>query len=323
MTPTRSRSPFTRACVAAIAISASAALAVEPTTRPRPATTRATSRPAATRPVAATRPAKAAEPLRDAIAVLFREGTDAAHAGKPFPRSNYDYLAGRTDLPELRLIDALGQRQSPEPHVDAYVKLNLISAFDRFDPANANAAIRAYALGAPTLAVYPSADAHERQDWERKIGQMMNSEAVDKVNEAFEAANEKVAANNEIMLAYRDALRAKIVAGDDATSVKLFAAQLEDLAQRSALGINTDKSLTALIKQIDAWSARANRASLRQMQQAANEYAARKSPPIVFTKMTWNEKTRKARWGEREAALDDAKLKKLIDTLKEREEATK
>ena len=50
---------------------------------------------------------------------------------------------------------------------------------------------------------------------------------------------------------------------------------------------------------------------------------ASRALPIVYTKLTWNEKTRKARWGERDAALNAAKLKKLIDTLKSRAEATK
>lgn len=324
-----------RSAVATVMILTVGALAAEPPVRLPPSSRPVTARPApatkpaaASKPAAATRPAatrssRTADPVRDAVAMLFREATDAARAGKPFAHPEGDALAGRRDLPEPRAIEALAAQQSPDPRVDAYVKLNLLSAFDRFDPANANAAVRAYALGSPPLAIYPSADAHERQDWERKIGQVMSAEAVAKVNADYEAAIAKVAERNDLMLRYRDALRAKLAATDDPTWARIYAAQLEDLAQRSAIGIDTDKLLTPLVKQIEQWSAKAGRPAVRQMIASVNEYLSRKEPPIVFTKMTWNEKTRKARWGDREATLDQAKLKKLLETLKVREKDAK
>lgn len=288
-----------------------------------------TARPAATKPGTegtanrtATRPAsaRAPDPVRDAVVALFREGTDAAKSNKPFPRPDFDYLAGRTDVQQADIVKALGQQQSGNPRVDAYVKLNLLSAVpSTFSEENALAATRAYVLSGQSLRKLPSVDLHERQDWDRKVGQVNSADQVAQANAEFERATQAILDDDKIVIRYRDELRSKLASTDGPTMVKIFAAQLEDLSQRAQLGYETDDDLAALKKQIDKWAKKADRKDLATLARATSEYKYLTKAPTVYTKLSWSASSRKARWGSRAAALSASKLEAIIKDLEERD----
>lgn len=274
-----------------------------------------TSGPSATRPATApaTRPqpkVKEPDPLRVAINELSREAQSALQQRKPFPRAESDYFRPGHKIEATALLKVLDGPLHQNPRVDAYVKFQLLSAFESFSGDLALPALKAYVLGSPALIALPGVTQQEQQKWNQKALQAKQDD-VAKINEEWKATLAPYEEANGIILAYRDLMKSKIDAPPD-LKIKFLQASLEDLSQRGAAGFEITKPLNALAKTIAAWGATAKRAQIKEMLAALKEYTQRR-PPKMLEELRW--RGEKATWTTHEAGLNVNRIEKIRDEL--------
>lgn len=298
------------------------AAADEPATEPT--TTKSTTEPAsrpASRPAASGRrsaESKAAEEaLKTAILALTKEAQDTFRKKDTvLPRATSDYFKDKSPgIDQDSLLAVLNRSVSRDPRVDAYVKLQLLSAVERFDVEHAKPAIMAL-VGAPSLMPLPGLGQREQQEWDRK-SQNVKKDDIYKINDAFKAERAAGEAANAPMIAYRNALRDKISV-DEAMKPKLFQARVEELSQRAAAGFDTFAQWKDLAISIQTWSATAPKREIAAMGVFLKDYA-RRTGPTVYKELRWSSpkaRTQKAYWSDDPAVLNETRMKALIDALK-------
>jgi hypothetical protein len=287
---------------------ASSALAFQVTTAPA---TKPTTRPAATKPAPASRPAakaKEVDPLRAAMLELQREAQTALQQKKPFPREKSDYFQPGNPIEANALLKTLGSRINQSPRIDAYVKYQLLSAVEKFDGEQSLDALKAYVLGSPSLIALPGTTQQEQQKWTQKA-LTAKQDDVEAINKEWNETLAPFIEANAIIIAYRDAMKAKIEVPDELKH-KYFQAYLEDLSQRAAAGFEIDKELNAISKTIIAWGHLAKKSQINDMLGALKEYAARK-PPKFYEKLSWRAKDKEAYWTYHYAGLSVTKVEKI------------
>lgn len=296
-----------------IGVLACFALAFAQTTMP---STKPTTKPA-TSPT--TRPqvrVKEPDPLRVAITELSREAQAALAARKPFPRDQSDYFKPGHNVEPQALLGVLGGRLSQNPRVDAYVKYQLLSAFESFSGDLALPALKAYVLGAPPLIALPGVTQQEQQKWNQKAIQAKQDDVV-QINEEWKATLAPYVEANAIIISYRDLMKSRIHPPSDLQH-KFYQACLEDLAQRGAAGFEIDKPFNALSKQILVWAATAKRAPITDMLSALKEYSQRR-PPKMLEELRW--RNNKATWTTHDAGLNATKVRTLQEELEKAQKA--
>lgn len=278
-----------------------------PTTSP---TTRAATKPTTT---PATRPQakmKEPDPLRVAISELSREAQTALQQRKPFPRTESDYFKTGHKIEAQALLKTLAGPLNQNPRVDAYVKFQLLSAFESFSDDLALPALKAYVLGSPALIALPGVTHQEQQKWTQKALQAKQDD-VAKINEEWKAALAPYEEANTIILAYRDLMKSKIDAPLELKH-KFLQASLEDLSQRGAAGFEITKPVNALAKTITAWGATAKREQIKEMLAALKEYTQRR-PPKMLEELRW--RNEKATWTTHDAGVTVSRIEKIRDEL--------
>lgn len=296
--------------------------ATKPTTRhitTRPATTRAaTTRSVATKPTAHGKSpeAKASEDaIKSAVAALTKEAQDAfKKPGGTLPRSEPDYFKDHpATVDQDTLATAISKSISHDPRVDAYIKLQLISAVDKFDADHAKEAIDAY-VAAPALVPLNGVGPRDTQFWDRKA---MNAKKSDlpTINGEFRQQREQAEAANGPMIAYRNAIQTRITTNDE-LAPRLLQARVEDLSQRATAGFDTDSLFKTLSSDIEAWSALATKKQIQSMSSFLKEYSKRTGPK-VYEELRWSNrgKTGKPDWKDHDAVLDEKRMAKLLEAL--------
>lgn len=306
----------------------------EPATMPAtsPATTPATTAKASSKPSTgpaskpATRPGrrtaenKAAEDaIKSAIVALTKEAQDTfKKKDAELPRQTSDYFKGQSPgIDQDTLLAALNRSLSRDPRVDAYIKLQLLSAVDKFDAAHAKPAINAL-VGAPALLPMPGMGQREQQEWDRKSMNVKEPE-VRKINDEFKAKRAAGEAANAPQIAYRNALREKINV-DDAMRPKLLQARVEELSQRAAAGFDTFAAWKDLATAIQTWSATASKKDIVEMRLFLADYAKRKGTN-VYQELKWSRSERNphAYWKDYPAVLNENRMADLIKALQSAE----
>ena len=105
------------------------------------------------------------------------------------------------------MLDAIGRRIDVDPRVDAYVKLQLLSAVEKFDRPFATQVINAY-VAAPQLLPMPALDQSDRKAWDDRAARAKKGD-VDRINDQLGREVAGVEVNDLLLTNYRDALRAR------------------------------------------------------------------------------------------------------------------
>jgi hypothetical protein len=292
-------------------------LAPEPTSQPAegdapapgPSTAPATGR--------APKPKKS-DAIRMAIAELTREASKAMSKKEAFPRVESDYFKDKTvDVDTTELLKTLSRTIVPDPRVDAYIKLQLLSAKEKFEGDDAAGAIDAYIKGIPQLMPVPNSQ-RDRQPWDMKKMQAKQKD-IERINSEFLAWRAPFEDRNYVVLRYRDMLRDRIDP-PDALKPRWFKAQLEDLSQRYEAGFEPAKELTTFSKDVMAWSQLAPKKDLTDLIGFLTEYTKRAGGSNFYEKLVWSDRSKSAYWRDRPAQLEKRKLEKLIEELKTAEQ---
>ena len=195
-------------------------------------------------------PARAA--VESAVAALQQEV--AAMQSPDDLRAESDYFKtgdGEADAgdvtPEI-VVEALNSRLHQAPAVDAYLKYQLLSGVpDKFPDELARPAVQAY-QNAPAPIPQPGMDPQERQQMQRLI-QGLDQAGAKRADTEFQTYAEQQTQGNEQIVAYRDALYAKLP-----VSGPMLAAGLQDIYERSNAGIRSNNLVRLVISDAKAWA---------------------------------------------------------------------
>lgn len=252
------------------------------------------------------------ERLADAVRDLLAEYD--AHLRDPAAtlRSESDYFSNAGEVVQRVLLETLRRRLSDDLAADCYVKWQLLSAVEKFDDDLLPDALALY-RGSPRLVVRPGVDPREKQELDQLALRVRKETAIDAINRRLSDAVAQVVSQNEPVLAYRDALYARLPPGPEA-----FAAAIEDLADRLDGGVVSKAFVDARLEEIGRWSS-GGAATTEQMQRVAALLARlrRYDGPQYHSELDWS-KGRAVWRKKRDGYGRSQKLKALIDDLYER-----
>jgi hypothetical protein len=208
-----------------------------------------TSKPAS-KP-AAKKPSGQPESLKKAITDLQKEATDAMAKGDAvFPRTSSDYFKTLPD--DLTVDDVLGAIEKGmsgnAPQV-AYVKWQLCSGLpSKVDGPQISRVMGAY-RNAPVPLQNFSTDQKTRQQLDRMLMGLKEGQE-DQINTQVAKQREQIAAANDPILRYRDALYSRLpITGDS------IVARIYDGVTRAQAGVDPKGVLSGLTGDVRGWTA--------------------------------------------------------------------
>lgn len=256
--------------------------------------------------------------LTAAIRVLTKEYNQHLRDPKSAIRSASSYFQDQPspDVSAEAIAEALARHYSGDPRMDAYVKWQLLSGID--SPTQGivvNRLLLAY-RSAVAPAPLPGLDQNSRLVFERQRTLIIREGEVDSLDRELHERQDAVNRANEPILAYRNALFAKLPLTYDA-----LAAGLQDCYVRLDAGADVDSIETPLAEAISKWmdDPKATASQMASLASAMTKLGEQKVSYIDAVK--WDQKKRQAKFEEKNLSINSrSKLMDLVNDLKSAEE---
>jgi hypothetical protein len=249
--------------------------------------------------------ARETDPLKLAVREIASEAQQSIRTGAPFPRDASTFFADplkREGIEVDRVISLLIQGTGRPPRVEAYVRWQLLSALpERLDERQRTRLAEA-AVRAPAPIDMPGTSADERRALDR-MAQRSREGEIPGLNAQWTQRLEEARLQNEVILAYRDALVSRVTDTDFALKVRL-----DDLWTRASAGLDVKKDADTWADEVRTWAVLAAPEQVRELSALVKEYEARPAG-LAYTTAAWT--AGRGQWRSRKTGLDANLLAEL------------